>query len=401
MNKKNKKMSIFLSNPCSIYKETLTTDSSWYRFVSKLGRNGDYLTIVAPDLEPNASTFSIQLNTGVTFHRLEHFYYRSFKQFYRQVFLNPFYFFKQYFQIIKVSDLVIFRIPTPGFSLVAVLAILLKKPFIVFVSGNIRDQSDTFSNSQGPRRLFFGLVLRVRIKLHSQFLKKCKYVFCVSKDSLKLYNMDLGLNVEIARTPVISSRDISLPRRQSRSSRVFRIVRACWLQESKGLENLIFAINKVSKKYDVSLDIFGTAKDNAYGQSIAHLIYELKLSDIVNLRGWLSNEELQTLYGNFDLHVMSSLSEGMPRVCLESAAKGLPQLVTPVGGVPDFFTHLYDAFICKDYSAASIAEGLEWFLENKELSYIVAQNAQNGARDSTIENFSERFNRIIYGLEDE
>ena len=75
--------------------------------------------------------------------------------------------------------------------------------------------------------------------------------------------------------------------------------------------------------------------------------------------------------------------------------------MTPVGGVPDFFTHLYDAFICKDYSAASIAEGLEWFLENKELSYIVAQNAQNGARDSTIENFSERFNRIIYGLEDE
>ena len=171
MKGKNKKVTLFLSNPCSITEKTLMTDSSWYRFVSEIGTDGDTINIVAPDLKVSSSSFSIELKRGVVFKKIEHFSYSSFKGFYRQAIVNPIYLAKSYFQIIKASNYVIFRIPTPGFSLIALLSMLLKKPLIVFVSGNIREQSDTYSNSRGLMRLFLTSVMKVRIKLHSIILK--------------------------------------------------------------------------------------------------------------------------------------------------------------------------------------------------------------------------------------
>ena len=94
---------------------------------------------------------------------------------------------------------------------------------------------------------------------------------------------------------------------------------------------------------------------------------------------------------------MSSKAEGMPRVCLESAAKGLPQLLCPVGGVPDFFTHLDDAYITKDCSSESLQEGFKWFLNNRDLMKSMANNALIGVRESSIEHVAARVNRLIIG----
>ena len=394
----SKKITLFLSNPCSITEKMLMTDSSWYRFVSELGVGGDTLNIVAPDLKVSSSTFSVKLKMAVTVKKLEHFFYSSFKGFYLKAIVHPISFVKGYFNAVKASDYVIFRIPTPGFTLIAVLSILLKKPLIVFISGNIREQSDSYYNSRGLMRLLLSLVLKVRVKLHSIFLKRCQHVFCVSSDVMQLYDIVPGKNIEIARTPVISLKNIDglgVRRVKPDSSKVYKLIRVCWLQESKGLEGLIRAVHSLSKRHDVSLDIYGAAKDEDYGKRISSLITELEMDSIISIRGWASNDQLQLLYRDFDLHVMSSVSEGMPRVCLESAAKGLPQLVTPVGGVPDFFTHLHDAFISDDCSAKSLEQGVEWFIHNRELGERIAENALIGVRGSSIECFSERFNRLM------
>ena len=396
MQGRNRQISIFLSNPCTISNNIIETDSSWYRFVSRIGLVGDKVLIVAPDLVHSDSSFSIKLVNGVEFEKYEHFCYTSFKDYYQKAFKKPYYSMNTYYKIVKESDGVIFRIPTPGFSLVAFLAFLLRKPLVVFISGNIIEQSDTFSRSKGLARLFLSLFLKVRVKVHSILLKKASHLFCVSSEALNLYGLYESSNVAVVRTPVISNQEINSNQKPIEPKSKYKMIRACWLQESKGLENLIFAVKKISLKYDIALDIYGAAKDKIYGERIERLINDLGLSKIIFLKGWTSNDNLQKLFGNFDLHVMSSLAEGMPRVCLESAAKGLPQLVTPVGGIQDFFTHQHDAFICKDCSENSLVEGLEWFLKNRELALEMAKNAQDGVKANTIEVFSERFNRLIF-----
>ena len=194
-----------------------------------------------------------------------------------------------------------------------------------------------------------------------------------------MYGLTSQENIILARTPVISKKEIIKLPQIKKPGKTFKIIRVCWLQESKGLENLIYSIKKISGQFKVRLDIFGSAKDLLYRKKIQDLISELGLSDVVILKGWVANDKLKQKYRDYDLHVVSSLAEGMPRVCLETAAKGVPQLITPVGGVKDFFTHKHDAYICRDCSIDAITEGF-WFFTETDLRSQLAENALKNAK---------------------
>jgi glycosyltransferase involved in cell wall biosynthesis len=57
--------------------------------------------------------------------------------------------------------------------------------------------------------------------------------------------------------------------------------------------------------------------------------------------------------------------ETFGNVVLEAQASGLPAVVTPRGGLVELVEHRRTGFICKDADAASIVEGLEWFLADE------------------------------------
>jgi glycosyltransferase involved in cell wall biosynthesis len=59
----------------------------------------------------------------------------------------------------------------------------------------------------------------------------------------------------------------------------------------------------------------------------------LGLAEAVDFAGYRTNIE-QVMRG-FDVFVMSSVAEGMPRVILEAMAAGLPCIATDVGGIPE------------------------------------------------------------------
>ena len=82
-----------------------------------------------------------------------------------------------YIKSIKESDIVIFRIPCPGYCLVSALCIMLNKPVVAFVSGNIKTQSDTFNSSHGIKKIFLSFLLVARVRLHRFFWKKLNIHF--------------------------------------------------------------------------------------------------------------------------------------------------------------------------------------------------------------------------------
>lgn len=397
---KPKTISVFLSPPCSVAGEGLKTDSSWYRFICEFGAEGDVFNIIAPELRVESTSFLVSSKKAKLV-KVDHFFYETFQGFYKHVLGNPWSVIRSYWRLIRCSDCVVFRIATPGFTLVAAIALLLKTPIVVFVSGNIVTQSDSYSNSVGFSKCLLWSVLKLRVGLHSFFLARCNHIFGVSSDVLDLYGFSVNDKVEILRTPVISLDDIvGKPQNfgGTNSSESFKVIRACWLQESKGLENLLLAVQEVSKKSKVIVDIFGVAKDAEYGNTLHNLIEELGLSRVVTLKGWISNEDLRDKYKDYNLHVMSSLSEGMPRVCLEASAQGIPQLVTPVGGIVDFFTHLHDAYITEDCSAESLQKGIEWFIANSQLTHGIAGNAIIGAKKSSVEIASKKINLLLENI---
>lgn len=59
------------------------------------------------------------------------------------------------------------------------------------------------------------------------------------------------------------------------------------------------------------------------------------LSNIVNVPGFVSDEELRKAYATASLFVMSSINDAAPLTVLEAMASGLPIVATAVGGVPE------------------------------------------------------------------
>ena len=87
-------------------------------------------------------------------------------------------------------------------------------------------------------------------------------------------------------------------------------------------------------------------------------IEHLGLEDCVKLAGPQSQTRLAEWYRAADLTVLSSLSEGVPNVLLESLACGTPFVATSVGGVPEIADRLYDRLV-PPASPVAMADAIE------------------------------------------
>ena len=96
------------------------------------------------------------------------------------------------------------------------------------------------------------------------------------------------------------------------------------LEKVKGFDLLI----KSWVNIKTPLLIVGSGKEK---ESLVALIKELNLSNKISITNWVEQEELFKLYARSNVLIISSKSEGGPRVALEALANNLPVLSTDVG----------------------------------------------------------------------
>ena len=63
------------------------------------------------------------------------------------------------------------------------------------------------------------------------------------------------------------------------------------------------------------------------------------------MRSWVDPQERERLLNESDVFALPSYIEGVPMALLEAMASGLPSITTPVGGIPDVFTHGAEGFL--------------------------------------------------------
>ena len=92
---------------------------------------------------------------------------------------------------------------------------------------------------------------------------------------------------------------------------------------------------------------------------------ELGIADHVRFLGW--RRDLDRIYADLDVAVLTSANEGSPVSLIEAMASGVPVVGPRVGGVPDVIDHGTTGFIVSPGDAAPVAAAVLRLLDDAEL----------------------------------
>lgn len=97
----------------------------------------------------------------------------------------------------------------------------------------------------------------------------------------------------------------------------------------------------------------------------------------IEITGWLSATELVNNLNHVKLVLVSSRTEGVPSVILESMACGTPVLASNVGGTSCIIKNNFNGFLFDTFDPDSIAAKIVSVLKNEDMLEFVSNNARN------------------------
>lgn len=138
------------------------------------------------------------------------------------------------------------------------------------------------------------------------------------------------------------------------------------LEKVKGIDVLIKAFGKVEHEFPgFKLIIIGDGKEK---ENLENLSSNLKIQDKIEFKGKLSLKETKDVIKNCYCLVLSSLSEGLPRVLMEAMALKKPVIASNVGGIPELIKDSENGFLFEKGHSKELAQKLKTLLENKDLA---------------------------------
>ncbi len=165
----------------------------------------------------------------------------------------------------------------------------------------------------------------------------------------------------------------------------WRFVQACRLIAKKGLATALRAFAKFHAQCPQAR--FCIAGDGPMKPQIAVLIAQLGLENAVELRGFLSQDELSALYTRSHIFLHPSEmppdqnQEGVPNSMLEAMATGLPVLATTHGGIPEAVTHEYTGLLVAERDVDALFHAMIEITGDPDRLYIFGQAASRAVRD--------------------
>lgn len=127
---------------------------------------------------------------------------------------------------------------------------------------------------------------------------------------------------------------------------------------------------KILKERNISFhyNIIGGAGD----EELQFLIADLNLEECVSLEGRLPQTEIYKRMHEASLFLLPSIEEGLPNVCVEAMALGLPVLITNCGGVPELIEDGVEGWVVPMRDAEAMAKEIIKFskLSLKEVEKI-------------------------------
>lgn len=110
----------------------------------------------------------------------------------------------------------------------------------------------------------------------------------------------------------------------------------------------------------------------------------------IDVRPWVEPLERDRLMNESDVFVLPSYLEGVPMSLLEAMASGLPSITTPVGGIPDVFTHGAEGLLVKPGDVGSLTDAMARLIRDDDLRLAAGRRAHERARGNDVHVYARR-----------
>jgi glycosyltransferase involved in cell wall biosynthesis len=242
--------------------------------------------------------------------------------------------------------------PSPSAAIVALWAILLGRPYGLYVRG-------TWLGREGDTSWVWRWVLR-----HANFIVATGEAF---KRRIEVYNHNVENEVPLTHLRV-AQLGKEVDRRRLRTKRILFVGR---LSKSKGVLDLIKALSiaRNERHLDVEIDLVGGASTQEETQ-VRSLAQSCGIDEYVRLSGHLADPaRLKEHYLNADVFAFPSFyPEGFPRVLYEAMMYALPIVTTAMPGIDGFLRDGQNCLYCKARDPWDLAGCLERLVLDPDLA---------------------------------
>lgn len=258
----------------------------------------------------------------------------------------------------------------PGFT-ASMVAFWLKRKRFFFYLDMVGDPADvTRIKSQWlPSKISEVFVKLVKSRFR-KLAAASKGVLAVTESTLqRLYPSSIPAN-DFGASDVRLPDEIFKQLNRNFNDEEFRIIIVGVLLKYKGHSYLLKSLSKIQSQRRWSLLVVGQGPEL---ENLKRLAQELKIDDRVCLCGRIDwGSKLFEKLDKSHLFVLSSLTEGMPKVVIEAMACGLPVIATDVGGVHEI---LEPKFLIPTKNAEVLAEKISsLWKEPDELKRVSKRN---------------------------
>ena len=112
--------------------------------------------------------------------------------------------------------------------------------------------------------------------------------------------------------------------------------------------------------------------------------------DRIRVLPWVDPHERDRLLAESDVFVLPSYAEGVPMSLLEAMAAGLPSITTPVGGIPDVFTHGAEGLLVAPGDASQLRAAMTTFIGDESMRLAAGRRAHESARAHDVHSYARR-----------
>lgn len=153
----------------------------------------------------------------------------------------------------------------------------------------------------------------------------------------------------------------------------------------KGFEDLIRAVRIAQDQDPHRVYELTIAGEGHITQTYRKLAAELGLTDQVKFPGQVGRTEIFELFDRSDMFILSSLSEGTPKVLLEAMARSVPVIATSVGGVPTVVMDEKTGVLVPPKQPTALAGAILRMARDEHLRKTCAEGGLEMARSHSVE----------------